>query len=451
MRAEQEAYRILEAALSIASAGVDEAEVGLLGGAVGVARFAANQLHPSGENVHERLSLRLCRGGRWAGASTSDLSTNGIGVLAQQARAELDRIPDSMVGEGLPSPQSYGEVEAYDPATADHHPLDRAALAARAITAAHRSGLVASGEVAVGRGMLGADGVPRIYALANTRGLLAYHAASHASYRVAFEASAHRRARAWNRSYSLAELNPIEVVEQALWRVGFGDRSAVLAPGTYTAVLEPEAVAALVRVIGRTAGADRMARGESYLSSGLGERLVDSRVTIVDDFAHPAHRGIPFDCDGVARRRVELFEGGVAKQPVVGWASSIALERAPTGHRVAVPGGVRTEAAEHLVMGGGDAGDIDAIISGTDHGILVSGLTDVELLDGRTLRVAGSTDGGTFAIEGGELTHSVGDLRFEVSVLELLSRIDAMGSPRWAEGTVVPALRVHGFPVYAPA
>jgi predicted Zn-dependent protease len=184
VREKEEAFRILEAALSIASTGVDEAEVSLRGGGMGLVPFADNQIHPASQIACERLSVRLCRGGQWARVSTSDFSTAGITAAAQQARSELDRLPEVSGREALPVPQGYAEVDAFDHETAHMHVLERTALAARAITAAHRAGVVASGWVAVTRGALDRDGFPGVYAVANTRGLLAYHPATRAELEV---------------------------------------------------------------------------------------------------------------------------------------------------------------------------------------------------------------------------------------------------------------------------
>lgn len=458
MRAKEEAYRILEVALSIASAGVDEAEVSLLGGALGSARFAGNQLHPSSQHAHEKLTVRLSHKGRRAGVATSDLSTNGITSAAQQARAELERLPHAMRGESVPAPQTYQEVNAYDDETASLHPLERTALAARAITAAHRASVEASGVVAIARGGVSATarrdpegglsaGTPKVYAVANTRGLLAYHPSTWASFDLRMEVNG-RSGRAHAGSFAVRELVPSELVERAVWKVLQGEQVAVLPPGRYTAVLEPEAVASLVRAIGLTAGAARMARGESFLSDRIGERVIDPRLSIIDDFRHPLLRGVPFDCDGIARQRVPIIDAGVATAPVVSWSSGLRLDRTPTGHRVDLGPGHRGEAAEHLVVSGGEA-DTEQLIRDTHAGVLVSDFEGVAILDHRTLRVVGSTAGGTFAIERGELTVPVSDLRFDVSILDLFSRVEGLGEARWADGSVVPPLKVAELPLYA--
>lgn len=458
MRAKEESYRILEAALSIASEGVDEAEVGLRGGTSGFARFTDNQVHPAGLVSRERLTVRLSHRGRWARASTADLSADGISEAAQRVRAELERLPEGVIGDGLPAPQSYRDVDAYDEATADLGTLEQVASVARAVTAAYRSDhpVQASGAFTVTRGAL--EGTqPEVYALANTRGLLAYHPSTRAEFEVYFTSGGRSgRARASHRS--AAAIDTLGVVERALWSATHGGSAEhgedygelrPLPPGRYPAVLDRPAVARLLKVLGDTAGLARARRGASFLADRDSSTPLDPRVSIVDDFAHPLHTGVPFDCDGVARRNVVLVDEGALREPVVSWSSSLQFEEPPTGHGcLRRLGGSDDEAAKHLVMGGGH-GDVDRLADVVRTGLFISDFEDLVCLDARELRVAGVTAHGTFAIEGGEVSVPVAPMRFEVSVLALLRTLLDFGSADWAEGVVAPPLAVPELPVYA--
>lgn len=439
--------------MSIASAGVDDAEVSLLGGYLGIAAFVDNQLQPSIEKVNERLAIRLGRGGRWVRYVTSDLTTEGISFAAKEARSALAGETSGVEGEGLPAPQSYSAVDAYDELTAQLGPLDRAAVAARALTSALRlSGspgvgeISASGRFWVARGGLSSEGRPRIYALANTRGLLAYHPSTRVIFEVRIEAGG-RLGRSFAVGPNLESIDVTGGIESALEQALEGGPAAVLPPGRYPAVLDRPAAARLFQVLGRTAGVAAKARGESFLVQE-GKAVFDSRFTIVDDFSHALHRGEPFDCDGVARSVVSLVEGGVVGSPVVAWSSR--GEHAPTGHGVVLPSGRRSERAEHLVVSGGQ-GHREHLARGVRAGVLVTDFADVEIIDPASLRVTGVTGPGFFAIEGGEQTRPLMPLRFELSLFDLLREVSQLGSPGWAEGAVVPPMTVTELPLYAPA
>lgn len=448
MREKEEAYRILEAALSIASTGVDEAEVSLRGGELGLVAVSDNQISPASHVARESLSVLLGRGGRRARFTTSDFSTAGITQAAQTARAELERLPAFEEGSGLPPPQSYAEVDAFDDETAGLHPLERVALAARAITAAHRGGVGVSGRVCVGRGALREDGFAGVYAVANTRGLLAYHPSTHASFEVQMAAGG-REGRARQTSASVGQLDPRAMVESVLWALETRHPSAALPPGRYAAVLEPAAVSALLRILGSEVGAAQLERGTSFLAGRLGQPVFDERIHIADDFAHPDLRGAPFDVDGVARRKVVLVDGGVLREPVVAWTTSQVCAYAATGHGVEGPEG-RGERAEHLVMSGGESSSED-LARELGSGVSISGLAGLELVDPATLRVTGTTAYGTFAIENGEIGAPLDDMRFEVSLLELWARVRGVGRAVPVDGVVAPSVAVDGFPLYADA
>lgn len=453
MRAKEEAYRILEAALSVASNGVDEAEICLGGGDLGVTRFANNQIYPAMEQSREVLSVRVVSGERMCRVETTDLSTNGIKEASLQARSRVEHMPESAKCAGLPKPQTYQGVDAYDPETEALKGLDRTAMAARAVLAGHKNNLQASGLVAVRRGALGLDNVPSIFAVANTRGLLAYHPETRIRFSTTMRAEGadpNVSSSGWaeDESFTSVALEIDALVATAVEKASHQGTPKTLKPGSFTAVLEPAAMGALIKQLGPAAGAAQMASGASFLSGKLGEKIVHESITIHDDFAHPLHRGLPFDVEGVARQRVTLVQEGVATSPVYCWQSASRLEAEPTGHLAYDPFWGEIELAEHLVMEGGAATSSD-LIGSTKSGVLISRLGGIQMLDSRNLTLTGVTRDGIFAIENGEITAPLRNMRFSVNLLELLSSVEAMSASVWAEGTVVPTAKVEGFNLYA--
>lgn len=445
MRAKEEAFRILESALTVASTGVDEAEVGLGGGALGLTAFSKNQVHPAGERNVELLSMRMVHGGRQARAQTSDLSPHGIKDLAVALRAQVERLPEAVAEGGLPPPQHYEDIDAYDPETEAFTDLDREALASKAIRVALQNNLQTAGFVAVRRGAVRVDGGVGVYAVANTRGLLAYHPETRVTFSVAMTARDGTRGWAEDESFTVSALEPDEIVRSAKKRAMLGGRPGRITPGTYPAILEPAAVAELLSHVAATCGAGRMQEGASFLSGRLGERIAHESIDLRDDFTHALHRGMPFDIEGVAREVVPLIEGGVAKGPVVGYRSAQRLEKEPTGHTLLDAELNAYEGASNLVLEGGSAtfGDL---VGGTSAGVLVSRLTATELVDPMTLTVSGATRDGLFLINDGEPTAQLEDMSFTVSVLDLLSAVEDMTGSTWAHGAVVPAMKV-AFPL----
>src|SRR5207244_6334948 len=136
-----------ETALSIASAGVEDVEVALGGGDLGITPFANNHVLPPQEQSHEMLTIRVGSKSRMAKTETSDLSTQGIQSASQQARALIEHLPESNQPMSFPAPQAYWPVESYDPEIEATAGLDRMSAVGRAIILAHKQGLSASGSM----------------------------------------------------------------------------------------------------------------------------------------------------------------------------------------------------------------------------------------------------------------------------------------------------------------
>ena len=97
-------------------------------------------------------------------------------------------------------------------------------------------------------------------------------------------------------------------------------------------------------------------------------------------------------------------------------------------------------------MSGGDQ-SLEALIAGTERGILVTRFWYIRPVDPRTVLYTGLTRDGTFLIEKGKITKAVKNFRFNDSPLFLLNNLEAVGqSVRVAEGgAVVPALKARDF------
>jgi predicted Zn-dependent protease len=446
MRAKEEAFRILETALSVASTGVDDAEVCLGGGDLGITSFAANQLPPSIEQSHEVLTIRVSSRSRMCRTETSDLSTHGIQAAAQAARALVEHLPEPKAIITLPPPQAYWPVDSYDADVEAMSGLDRMASVGRAIILAHKQNLLASGFFATRRGSIGFDNRAGVYAVANTRGLLAYHAATAATFSVTMVGPTNASGWAEDESFAVNALDIEELSRTAARKAaasGSGELSAI-EPGRFTVVLEPAAVASLLRFLSMTCGAEEMEAERSFLSRTRGQTIAGQNVTIFDDHTHPLHRGRPFDIEGVAKKKVVLIKKGVAEGPVYSFASAMRASVDPTGHRVLDPAFGEREYAQNLVLEGGNA-TLSDLVGSTKSGLLVTRFTETRMIEPRSLLVSGVTRDGLFLIENGEIVTPLRNMRFNVSVIDILNNVEAMTAPVWSGGLVVPAAKVHGF------
>jgi predicted Zn-dependent protease len=90
------------------------------------------------------------------------------------------------------------------------------------------------------------------------------------------------------------------------------------------------------------------------------------------------------------------------------------------------------------------------MVRSTDQGLLVTRLWYIREVDPYRKILTGMTRDGTFWIENGEVRHGVKNLRFNQSVIEMLSNVEMMGPAQRTAGEesfemVVPAMKVRDF------
>lgn len=438
---EDEARAILDDALRAAVEGEVEAVIG--GGASHLTRFANNEIT---QNVSERrhvLSVRVVLGKRTGRASGNDFSRVGAKRLveaATEAARLLPEIPDLLP---LPGPQSYQSVDADDEATARSGPEDRAREVGRAIERCREAGVTAAGIYETGRGTIGDYGELGTLAIANSRGLFAYHQGTSATFRIS---ALDGTASGWagQESHRTADVDGAALAGVAVEKAIRSRNPAPWVPGRYTVVLEPAAVSDLLLDTSWISfGALPVQEGRSFLSGKIGERVAGDNITIRDDPYHPLHLGAPFDAEGIPTRATTIIERGIAKSPVYDRQTAARDGCESTGHGLPVPNTLGP-VARHLVLEGGE-GPMERLLEGIERGLWVTRVWYTNVVDPKTATLTGMTRDGLFAIEKGKLTHAVRHFRFNQSVVELLTNIEAMSEAKVAGGVVAPGIRVRGF------
>lgn len=425
------------------AAGAREVEAVIGGGANHLTRFANNEIT---QNVSERryvLSVRVVDGKRTGRASGNDLSRAGIDRLIRAA-AEAARlspeIPDLLP---LPEPQVYREVEGDDAATASLGPEDRAREVGRAIEGCRKAGLTAAGIYETGRGTIGEYGELGVLAIANSRGLFAYHQGTDAAFRIsALEGT--NSGWAARESHRAGDIDGAALAARAADKAIRSRDPVAWEPGAYTVILEPAAVAdLLIDMSWLSFGALPVQEGRSFLSGRIGERVAGENITVRDDPYHPLQRGTPFDAEGIPVQPTTIIERGIAKGPVYDRQTAAKEGRESTGHSLPVPN-TFGPITRHLVLEG-DGGPPESLLEGIERGLWVTRVWYTNVVDPKTATLTGMTRDGLFAIERGKVTGSVRNFRFNQSVVDLLNRVEGFSRPELNGGVVCPGLRVRDF------
>jgi len=421
-----------------ASLGVFDVEA-LFGAHCGaLTRFANNTIHQNVAEQDRWISIRVALDQRTARATTNRLDPNSVRGAVEQALAlARSAAPNSDL---LPLNENslIAETKRFDAATAAATPEHRGRAVAEAIRIVESAGQTAAGIYSTGQS---------IEAIFNSRGVSAWHAETMAQFSItamAGDSSGWAKASA----VSHAAIDPVALARGASEKARLSSDPQEIAPGRYTVILEPAAVLDLVGQMFGDFSATSVSDSRSFLTDRLGTKLFGDNIHIWDDVAHPLQAGVPFDGEGVPRRKLTLVDAGVPRELAYSRSSAHRAGVEPTGHGFPLPNEVG-EAPLNIVIAGGST-SVDQMIASTDRGILVTRLWYIREVEPYDKIMTGMTRDGTFLIEDGRLSCGLRNFRFNQGIIELLNNVEALSPAVRASGEeafdmVVPAMKVRNF------
>jgi len=330
--------------------------------------------------------------------------------------------------------------DRFDEATAASTPQARAEQVAR-LVARCRGGQVAAGAY---------ETIASEVAVANTLGQFCWAPASQASMTTVVTDVEGGSGFAEAFAAGADEIDPDALGRRAADKATASRAPTDLEPERMTVVLEPSAVATLVGFLASIGfGGRDLLEGRSCLSGKAGRVVAAPAVSIYDDATEPGTLGIPFDFEGVPRRRVDLIRDGVFVDGVYDLRTAARAGKASTGHALPAPN-PEGPYPLNLFMAPGDA-TVEEMVAATERGVLVTRFHYSNIVHPVKSTITGMTRDGTFLIEGGEVTRPTKNLRFTQSILEALSNTTMIGrttelaSEFFFSASRVPALRIEGF------
>jgi PmbA protein len=442
-----DAVEVAERALAAAEG--DEAEVVVQAERSALARFAASEVHQPTLIENSVVRLRVLRNGRAGWAATNRLSDEGLAGLARRAADAADSAPSA--DDALPPtrPAPLPEVAGYDDETASLTADEQAGLARAALAESQELGLYGYVTSAVTE-----------LAVASSAGVRASQTSTDVTVLVLAAdegASGYAEATSWR----ISDVDPAAVASEAVEKARRTRNPSQLEPGPYRAVLEPYAFADLLDTFAReTFNGLAFVEGRSFVNDRLGERVFDGKVSIAEDPLNA--RGLPkaFDFEGTPKRRVELVEAGVPREVVWDRATAARAEdgRESTGH--ALPPEYRMYGAIPLSLSvaAGEA-TVNELVEAVEDGIYVTRLHYLGLVDPPEGIVTGMTRDGTFRIRDGRTAEPLSNLRFTVSVPQVLAEVPGLGrdlalvnrsdfyGDRYPQAALVPAFATARFTI----
>jgi predicted Zn-dependent protease len=399
-------------------------------------RFAANQVSTAGSVADANVAVTSAFGPKKATVVTNDLSDEALLKTVKESERLAKLAPDDP--EAMPDlgPQAIKDVNADFDSVEKLDASDLAKAALTALEPARKAGdLTAAGYLVVNTST---------NALGNKEKLFAYHKSTNANYTVTVRTT-DGTGSGWAGAESpdWTKLNVNEVSARAIDKARLSRNPVAIEPGKYTVILEPQAVGDLVQLIGFYADARSSDEGRSpFTKQGggnkIGEKIVDSRVSIIADPFDPMVLSQPWDGDGLPLGKQVFIDKGVLKELYYSrfWAKK--MNKQPTG------------APTSFIMSGGTT-SLDDMIKSTQRGILVTRLWYLREVDPRTILYTGLTRDGTFLIENGKISKAIKNFRFNDSPLFMLNNLEAIGPAVRLAGTeaggavVVPPIKVKEF------
>ncbi len=401
----------------------------------GFTRYAVNRITSAGAVDDTTVSVTSVFGKRLATVTTNRLDDAALEEAARRSEALAKLAPENPEYVGELEAQKYvGVPEPQGVAGMAHDGDGRAQAAAAALDGASEAAVIAAGYV---------DTLETARALANTKGLFAFHAGAGAAHTLTMR-SGDGAASGWagGEATVIARLDNARITRAAVEKCLTGRVQRDLEPGRYTAILEPTAAGMLLSRLLEHLDARDADEGHSYFSkpgggNRIGEALFDARVTIESDPGIPGAEAAPFDRDdGLPRGPVRWVERGVLRQ--LGTSRYWARERGVDA--VAAPG--------NLVLSVEGERGLDELVASTERGVLITRFWYIRALNPRTMSYTGLTRDGTFLIENGKVATAVNGFRFNQSIADLLRNLDAAGRP---ERVCASESSSVGMPILAPA
>lgn len=440
MISEAKAKQIIDGAIRYARRKVDGIEVTLSGSNIATSRFANNGMTQNQFPTTESVAVRVLLKGRQARLNGDDLSEKSLRALVDNAIVAVKLLEKDKELQPLIKPKGRKSkaVSRFDRKTAKMSAMDRALEVRKVIDVANAKSLIASGVYASGE---------MYTAIGNSAGHFAYHRETSAECSITMTAP---DSSGWVKAQAVkaSEIDVQELAERAALKATMSANPQEVEPGKYTVILEPAAaldmVGQLWYAFAGTSHVDKL----SCLLGKLGKKVFGDNVTLLDDVTHKDQSGAAFDGEGLPRQSLALVEDGVVKNFVYGRRSAKALKCQCTGHGLSEPSAMG-DYPMNMVMKGGDS-SVEEMVKSTDRGILVTRVWYVREVDPTTMLITGLTQDGTFLIENGAIKCGIKNMRFNVSIIEMLGSILAMSPEARTSGeeaptAVMPALKVTGF------
>lgn len=196
--------------------------------------------------------------------------------------------------------------------------------------------------------------------------------------------------------------------------------------GKFPVVMDPELTGVFIHeALGHASEADLVLQNDSILKGKLGTQIGSPIVTIIDDPTMDAFGYYPYDCEGVKTRENILVQDGEMVSYLSSRETASQLDISPSGNARSAVGDQPIVRMSNTYLKPGEL-KFEELTEGIDHGIYLKGSRGGQVDTGKGVFQFNAAE--SFLIEKGEITTPLRDVSLSGNILEMLLKVDALGS-----------------------
>ncbi len=424
MTGKEQLFELFEKAT--ASTKADGVEIAYVGSSSGLTRYANSTIHQNMNEDNNQVYVRVIRGKKIGVALSNSLKLNDMRAAIKNAMEIAKFQKPNEHFPGLAGPQDYKKIDTYDEATVKFGPKERARAIKQVFVRANRRKFLTAGSFAITDGEI---------AVFNTNGVRCYQQLTSANLQV-IAMSDTSAGYGVGLSRRVAEIDPVAIADTAVDKAFRSKKPKAIKAGEYEVILEPSATSAIfewVNYIGF--GSKAFHDQTSFLTENIGKKVMDDAVTIYDDGNDTSALAMPFDFEGMPKKRVYFVEKGIGKGVVYDRTSANRNGAKSTGHALTPDSQGEGAVPLNLFIAPGKD-DTAKMIASVEKGILVTRFHYINgFIDTPKAVLTGMTRDGTFLIKNGKIQHGIKNLRFTDSMLRAFSTVKGVSK----EAKLVPS------------
>jgi len=409
-----------------------------------LSRFAENVIHQNIEQADHRVMARVSLGDRVGLAVGNNIEPEPIKATIENATEIAEnQDPDPDFPGFVKSTTGADVVGAYFDTTAEFSAVSRAMAIKSAADACKKERLSAAGLYKT---------ETKASAVVNSRGTTQFFAETLAEFSLTASddsTSASGWAIAYNRDVNKLDL--LRLVRTAVGKGVLSRNPETYPAGEYTVILEPAAVGQLLLFLGFLGFSGKSFAGSrGFMAGKIGEKITGSEITITEDPFTGEMAGMPFDYEGVPKKRVVLIENGIARAVVFDRRYAKKAGTESTGHALP-PDNAYGPYPKNMTLQPGSV-PFENLVSSTEEGILITHFWYLNFLNPRRVQVTGTTRDSTFLIKNGKIDRPIKNMRATPAILEAFTKVEGIAKervlyPQYTSVMFVPGMKLAGFPL----